>query len=103
MTANLEPTNIVRALRATHVRDGSRQELLQLACERLRGLGAPLAQGFYLGRPGAPWPGVIAGSLSRAAPHAAVDQAAAGRAPSEGAAIASSATPRTSGATLTPV
>ena len=69
----------------------------------LRGLGAPLAQGFYLGRPGAPWPGVIAGSLSRAAPHAAVDQAAAGRAPSEGAAIASSATPRTSGATLTPV
>ena len=41
MTATLEPTNIVRALRATHVRDGSRQQLLQLACERLRGLGAP--------------------------------------------------------------
>src|SRR3989441_8050192 len=41
MTATLEPTNIVRALRASHIRDGSRQELLQLACERLRGLGAP--------------------------------------------------------------
>src|SRR5882724_8766522 len=41
MTATLEPTNIVRALRTSHIRDGSRQELLQLACERLRGLGAP--------------------------------------------------------------
>ena len=41
MPATLEPGNIVRALRATHLRDGSRQELLQLACERLRGLGAP--------------------------------------------------------------
>src|SRR5437879_12657324 len=41
MTATLEPTSIVRALRATHVRDGSRRELLLLACERLRGLGAP--------------------------------------------------------------
>src|SRR3989442_14871934 len=41
MTATLEPTNIVRALRSSHIRDGSRQELLQLACERLRGLGAP--------------------------------------------------------------
>src|SRR5882724_1165836 len=41
MTATLEPTNIVRALRTSHIRDGSRQELLQLACDRLRGLGAP--------------------------------------------------------------
>jgi GAF domain-containing protein len=41
MTATLEPKNIVRALRATHLRDGSRQELLRLACDRLRGLGAP--------------------------------------------------------------
>src|SRR5713226_1027217 len=41
MPATLEPGNIVRALRATHLRDCSRQELLQLACERLRGLGAP--------------------------------------------------------------
>src|SRR5882724_4779783 len=41
MTATLEPTNIVRALRTSHIREGSRQELLQLACERLRGLGAP--------------------------------------------------------------
>ena len=32
---------IVRALRAAHLRDVSRRELLQLACERLRALGAP--------------------------------------------------------------
>ena len=32
---------IVRALRAAHLHDASRQELLQLACERLRALGAP--------------------------------------------------------------
>jgi L-methionine (R)-S-oxide reductase len=36
------PTSpIVRALRAAHVHDASRAELLQLACDRLRGLGAP--------------------------------------------------------------
>jgi L-methionine (R)-S-oxide reductase len=32
---------IVRALRAAHLHDVSRQELLQLACDRLRALGAP--------------------------------------------------------------
>jgi len=32
---------IVRALRAGHLHDASRAELLQLACDRLRGLGAP--------------------------------------------------------------
>jgi L-methionine (R)-S-oxide reductase len=32
---------IVRALRAAHLHDVSRAELLQLACDRLRGLGAP--------------------------------------------------------------
>src|SRR6184192_4956511 len=32
---------IVRALRAAHLHDASRAELLQLACDRLRGLGAP--------------------------------------------------------------
>jgi len=31
----------VRALRAAHLHDASRAELLQLACDRLRGLGAP--------------------------------------------------------------
>jgi diguanylate cyclase (GGDEF)-like protein len=38
----------------------------------LRELGAPLAQGFYLGRPGAPWPQVTADERSPAAaaqPH----------------------------------
>jgi diguanylate cyclase (GGDEF)-like protein len=30
----------------------------------LRGLGAPLAQGFYLGRPAAPWPGMTSGVLA---------------------------------------
>ncbi len=32
---------IVRALRAAHLHDAGRRELLQLACERLRALGAP--------------------------------------------------------------
>ena len=41
MPATLEPGNIVRALRAAHLHEASRAELLQLACERLRGLGAP--------------------------------------------------------------
>jgi len=41
MTATLDAGNIVRALRAAHLHDASRAELLQLACDRLRGLGAP--------------------------------------------------------------
>ena len=32
---------IVRALRAAHLHDAARAELLQLACDRLRSLGAP--------------------------------------------------------------
>jgi diguanylate cyclase (GGDEF)-like protein len=35
----------------------------------LRELGAPLAQGFYLGRPGKPWPGVVDGALGQVAPQ----------------------------------
>ncbi len=41
MTATLDPGKIVRALRAAHLHDASREELLRLACERLRSLGAP--------------------------------------------------------------
>ncbi len=41
MTATIEPSRIVRALRAAHLHDASRQQLLQLACDRLRVLGAP--------------------------------------------------------------
>jgi L-methionine (R)-S-oxide reductase len=41
MTATVEPSKIVRALRAAHLHDASRRELLQLACDRLRALGAP--------------------------------------------------------------
>src|SRR5213594_4100072 len=41
MTATVEPSPIVRALRAAHLHDASRQQLLQLACDRLRALGAP--------------------------------------------------------------
>src|SRR5258708_25356827 len=37
----LTTSPIVRALRAAHLHDASPAELLQLACERLRGLGAP--------------------------------------------------------------
>jgi L-methionine (R)-S-oxide reductase len=41
VTATLDPGKIVRALRAAHLHDASRQDLLRLACERLQGLGAP--------------------------------------------------------------
>lgn len=34
-------TQIVRALRAAHLHDVGREELLKMACERLRALGAP--------------------------------------------------------------
>jgi len=37
----LATSPIVRALRAAHLHDASRAELLQLACDRLRSLGAP--------------------------------------------------------------
>jgi len=37
----LRTSPIVRALRAAHLHYASRAELLQLACDRLRGLGAP--------------------------------------------------------------
>src|SRR5256885_13968997 len=37
----LATSPIVRALRAAHVRDAPRAELLRLACEKIRGLGAP--------------------------------------------------------------
>jgi len=41
MTATIEPSKIVRALRAAHLHDAPRHELLQLACDRLRALGPP--------------------------------------------------------------
>jgi len=41
VTATLDPGKIVRALRAAHLHDASREELLRLACERLRSVGAP--------------------------------------------------------------
>jgi L-methionine (R)-S-oxide reductase len=37
----LATSPIVRALRAAHLHDASRADILQLACNRLRGLGAP--------------------------------------------------------------
>ncbi len=41
MTATFEPSKIVRALRAAHLHDASRGELLQMACEKIRAEGAP--------------------------------------------------------------
>ena len=41
MTGVAETTKIVRALRAAHLHDAPRVELLRMACERLRALGAP--------------------------------------------------------------
>ena len=37
----LATSPIVRALRAAHLHEASRADILQLACDRLRGLGAP--------------------------------------------------------------
>src|SRR5437867_2645426 len=37
----LATASIVRALRAAHLHDAPRAELLRLACEKIRGLGAP--------------------------------------------------------------
>ncbi len=42
----------------------------------LRGLGAPLAQGFYLGRPGAPWPGLASPRARAASTYAGAVQEA---------------------------
>src|SRR3989442_13463528 len=41
MTATFETSKIVRALRAAHLHDAPRHELLRLACERIRAEGAP--------------------------------------------------------------
>src|SRR3989442_7229521 len=41
MAATFEPSKIVRALRAAHLHDSSRRDLLQLACTRIRAHGAP--------------------------------------------------------------
>lgn len=41
MTSVAETTKIVRALRAAHLHDVSRRDLLQMACERLQALGSP--------------------------------------------------------------
>ena len=41
MSTTLDPGKIVRALRAAHLHDAPRTELLRLACERLQSLGAP--------------------------------------------------------------
>ena len=37
----LATSPIVRALRAAHLHDAARAQLLQVACDRIRGLGAP--------------------------------------------------------------
>ena len=41
MTGVAETTKIVRALRAAHLHDAPREQLLQMACERIQSLGAP--------------------------------------------------------------
>ncbi len=41
MTVATEAAKIVRALRAAHLHDIGRRGLLQLACDRIRALGAP--------------------------------------------------------------
>ncbi|HEX4573508.1 MAG TPA: GAF domain-containing protein [Gemmatimonadales bacterium] len=41
MPATIEPSAIVRALRAAHLHDAPRRALLQLACDRIRALGPP--------------------------------------------------------------
>ncbi len=41
MTTATTASGIVRALRAAHLHDATRRELLQVACDRIRALGAP--------------------------------------------------------------
>src|SRR5947209_14472063 len=41
MTTTFAASKIVRALRAAQLHDAPRQQLLQLACERIRAAGAP--------------------------------------------------------------
>lgn len=41
MTATFAVRNIVRALRAAHLHEASRRDLLQMACDRVRAEGAP--------------------------------------------------------------
>jgi GAF domain-containing protein len=41
VTSTLQAGPIVRLLRAAHLHDASRRELLQLACDRVRAAGAP--------------------------------------------------------------
>ena len=41
MTVASEASKIVRALRAAHLHDVGRKALLQMACDRIRALGAP--------------------------------------------------------------
>src|SRR5438093_2369957 len=41
MTTTFAASKIVRALRAAQLHDAPRQQLLQLACERIRAEGAP--------------------------------------------------------------
>src|SRR5881628_2527413 len=41
MSATFEASKIVRALRAAHLHDAPRRDLLQLACDRIRAEGAP--------------------------------------------------------------
>ena len=40
-TTGLDASGIVRALRAAHLHDAPRQELLRMACEKIRSAGAP--------------------------------------------------------------
>lgn len=39
--SGFDATAVVRALRAAHLHDASREELLRMACERIRAAGAP--------------------------------------------------------------
>lgn len=41
MTAGLDAKGVVRALRAAHLRDLPRQDLLELACRKIRAAGPP--------------------------------------------------------------
>lgn len=46
MTEVSEAAKIVRALRAAHLHDVGRRVLLQMACDRIRGLGAPYTSAY---------------------------------------------------------
>ncbi len=67
MSATFEASKIVRALRAAHLHDAPRRDLLQMACDRIRAEGAPYTSVYAYMLHGAEL--VLEAYAGRATPH----------------------------------